>query len=172
MVFSHHMSARNWTRLFSTCAISPAPFSYVKVSILPAGMYMHCRCYLIPVELSQSPWKKRSYKISFGCWKIKARFWVKETNVLQGLCYLSISSTWIFILLSKYYRFWIHYGIIDVEVTNYSYLHSIWLDWVYTKNNDLPRKLKEKLENGTISGSILFKGGEGVKGSCFILFSK
>lgn len=102
MVVSHHMGARNWTRLFLTYAISPAPYYFIK------SEYFTCRyvyalqmllnaCRAQPISFKRGV---RKYHLDIGKRrkkKIKPRFWIRETNVLQGLCYLSISSTWIFL---------------------------------------------------------------------------
>lgn len=122
MVVSHHMGARNWTRLFLTYAISPAPYYFIK------SEYFTCRyvyalqmllnaCRAQPISFKRGV---RKYHLDIG----KRRKKKNQTQVLdkRNKCssgaMLSFHFQYLnFFILSKYSGFWIYYGVLYVEVT-------------------------------------------------------
>lgn len=82
---------------------------------------MHCKCYLMPAELSQSPSKEELENI---IWTLEKEEKKNQTQVLdkRNKCssgaMLSFHFQYLnFFILSKYSGFWIYYGVLYVEVT-------------------------------------------------------
>lgn len=144
-------------------SLQPPFISYLKSEYFTCRC-MSCMCYLMHAELNLL--EKRGVINTIWMLRIKPRFWVRETNVrLPGLCYLSISSTWIFILLPKYSGFWIHYDVLDIEVLGKLLLPPLNFDPILSSYQEQEQWSSTKLDvknlKMAVSGNKLFfwRGG-------------